>query len=316
MATEEEHSITDQDRILAQLALATEEVADMPCPDVEMLALLVDGRLSEPDQEALFQHLAQCPSCYEQWRIMAEVDLGAVKKTSRAKIISITGGLLAAAASVILFINIGIVPTPTMAPQDEATVLGVSKLSSAEMSSMEQEDRVPSSQSVPDDMVQSQEMEEQMKEAATLLKNNSEAKTRQKKAASSKPSIRKGEMVENNAAYAPAPIVEDFTLLGEDVAKGEIVLDINRLIPTVVQKVKQAGFADVVEVKTYKRDRGFSVQLVEADQLLIREYGYRNREVTVPTEKLKRVLKNIVKIEFPRSNKVWLRVTSAREVEE
>ncbi len=84
------------------------------------------------------------------------------------------------------------------------------------------------------------------------------------------------------------------------------MLDLNRVIPTVLQRVKQVETGIVIEVKTYKRDRGFRVEKRGDEQVLIQEYGFHNQAVTVPMVKLKKTLKTIIKTEFPRSNKVWM----------
>lgn len=89
------------------------------------------------------------------------------------------------------------------------------------------------------------------------------------------------------------------------------MLDIGRVIPTVLQKLKQLKPGEILAVRTYKRDRGFSVALRANNQVIVREFGFNEQELIVPVTKVKKTLKTIVKTEFPRSNKAWLKITVA-----
>ena len=51
---------------LTALAVGTEDEAG-PCLAEEDLALLLDGRLAEPERSRLLEHLNACPSCYRLW---------------------------------------------------------------------------------------------------------------------------------------------------------------------------------------------------------------------------------------------------------
>lgn len=61
-----------------------------------------------------------------------------------------------------------------------------------------------------------------------------------------------------------------------------------------------------VEVFSYKRNRGVSITLAPGGNATVRQRGYEQREITVATGGLKRLLRAIFRTEFPRSRKVRL----------
>ncbi len=302
MATKQKHIITGKDRTVAQIALATVGEATRPCPDVAELALLVDGRnLSESKQEELWEHLASCPSCYEQWRIISEVQTCVVKKRSVAKIITLGGGFLAAAASIMLFVHIQYSSIPEVVVLDEVTAPMVQKAVGEDEVASSSDRYLFDSNAVISEEVEALQVEE-VEHQRAHTKKKSRAMVRQPVYASPPMQC---------ASQQPGISAEDkedsFSVLDTKEGIGEIVLEINRVIPTVLQKLKQAEIGSIIEVKTYKRDRGFSIKKQDEDQFLLREYGYRDHETTVSLRKLKKYLKIVLKKEFPRSNKVWLK---------
>ena len=82
------------------------------------------------------------------------------------------------------------------------------------------------------------------------------------------------------------------------------MVDIQNVTVIVSQKVGQLEVGGEIELKTYKRDRGATIIKLSDDNVRIREKGYLNTEYQVPVSRLKKALKNILKKEFPRSNKV------------
>lgn len=316
MAAKAEQRITAQDRALAQLALATGEVSPQVCPDVADLALLVDGRaetgpdpLSAERRESLWNHLAHCPSCYEQWRIIVEVQHPPLKKTSRAKIISITGGLLAAAASIMLFVNIH--DAPMVEVSMERTQ--VMELLDAPPEEVADElsatgDIAGSAPSLSEGRLASEPKMEQVQKRSQPL---NAAQVRKEMIASPAPRVTGGVNDLELDFMADAP----FENLNQGLPQGEILLDLNRVIPTVLQRVKQAETGTVIEVKTYKRDRGFRVEKRGDGQVFIQEYGFHNQAMNVTMPQLKKILKTMLKTEFPRSNKVWMSMGTVRSRE-
>ncbi len=286
MTPEQEHSITAKDRNLAHVALASVAESAGPCPEVAEIALLVDGRLEKTRQEAVWNHLAACATCYASWRDVAEEQQNRVKPKRLAKIIALGGGLLAAAASVMLFVNVQYAPIPevtemTQAPEPTLPGKLVSETASPATSTAEQSETV------------------QAEDEIKRLKKRSKSRLRQREPSPA-------------PLLHPPPSEDDhFAALDPEKITGDTVLDIGRVIPTVLQKLKQLQPGEIIAVRTYKRDRGFSVALRANNQVLVREFGFNEQELTVPVTKLKKILKTIVKTEFPHSNKAWLKVTVA-----
>lgn len=104
------------DQRLALLVLTT--TPEQPCgacPDAEHLAALVEGRLSREEADACLAHLAGCEACYGLWRQLDryhqeqgvnQPKKGAIRWISRPRLLTAVGSLLAAAASVAVFLNI------------------------------------------------------------------------------------------------------------------------------------------------------------------------------------------------------------------
>jgi len=57
---------------------------------------------------------------------------------------------------------------------------------------------------------------------------------------------------------------------------------------------------------SYKRDRGMIILIRGNDEYEVREYGFNNQETVVKRERVSRLLKTIIKREFPRSHRVRL----------
>ncbi len=59
-----------------------------------------------------------------------------------------------------------------------------------------------------------------------------------------------------------------------------------------------------VELLSYKRNRSVAIIRHQGDRFIIREQGYVVRELEVGRDRLSRLLKTLIKREFPRSRKV------------
>ena len=129
------HQPNDADRRTALLGLAlsgTSEPAG-PCLSDQEMAALVDNTCSGKEREYCFQHLANCDSCYRHWLELSKIvanDNKMQDENSRPRIIrpqffAWTGSLLAAAASVVIFLQItGKAPTPVVPRQSMETITG------------------------------------------------------------------------------------------------------------------------------------------------------------------------------------------------
>lgn len=104
------------DRRLALLAL----VGDQPeqtdgCPAAEELAALVEGQLAAEQRRQCLAHLAACEHCYTLWQRLHRLHQeqsaqqprhGLIRLLSRPKVLTATGSLLAAAASLAVFLTL------------------------------------------------------------------------------------------------------------------------------------------------------------------------------------------------------------------
>jgi hypothetical protein len=104
------------ERRLALLVLAGEQPKpDGACLDPEELASLVEGKLPPEQAEACLDHLAHCEYCYALWRQLdrdwqeqeGKSGQGSLLRLiSRPRFLTAVGSLLAAAASIAVFLNI------------------------------------------------------------------------------------------------------------------------------------------------------------------------------------------------------------------
>lgn len=78
-------------------------------------------------------------------------------------------------------------------------------------------------------------------------------------------------------------------------------------VATDVKRVlKKIPYPGGIELLSYKRNRGIAILKQEDSTLILRESGYEEQEIVIPSAKLTKELKTMVKREFPRSRKVRL----------
>ncbi len=92
------------------------------------------------------------------------------------------------------------------------------------------------------------------------------------------------------------------------------LLNIESVLQRVCRGVKKLPQGAGLEILSYKRNRGVAVIRVGDDDYFVRERGYEQAEFQVGGKDLPKILKSIIKREFPRSRK--LRVYSVSNVEE
>lgn len=68
-----------------------------------------------------------------------------------------------------------------------------------------------------------------------------------------------------------------------------------------------------LEILSYKRNRGIEILLRDSDTVWVRERGYAEEEYLIDMEGLPKLLKSLIKREFPRSRKVRLYQISTPE---
>ncbi len=84
------------------------------------------------------------------------------------------------------------------------------------------------------------------------------------------------------------------------------LINITTLLTEVKRTLKKISFPGGIELLSYKRNRGIAILPQEDLTCVIKEFGYREQEKTIPADRLAKELKTMIKREFPRSRKVRL----------
>ncbi len=121
------HRAEEADRrtALLGLALADRSADKGSCLSDEDMATLVDDVCSREERARCLQHLAHCEKCYQNWLKLTEIVSTGKKKKSRSgshtiirpKYFAWVGTIFAAAASVVLFVQITRKTLPPVVPQ-------------------------------------------------------------------------------------------------------------------------------------------------------------------------------------------------------
>ncbi len=84
------------------------------------------------------------------------------------------------------------------------------------------------------------------------------------------------------------------------------MIDKSAVIPVVLARMKKLAVSETLELLTWKKDRSVLLIKQGEDNFLVRENGFKQQEFQVDGKKLKKLLKTLLKREFPRSHKVRL----------
>lgn len=84
------------------------------------------------------------------------------------------------------------------------------------------------------------------------------------------------------------------------------MLDKSSLIPAVLARLKKMPIGHALDLRTYKRDRSVLIVKQANDAFRVVENGFAGEEFAVAAAGLARLLKTLLKREFPRSNKIRL----------
>ncbi|WP_291318484.1 hypothetical protein [Desulfonatronospira sp.] len=83
------------------------------------------------------------------------------------------------------------------------------------------------------------------------------------------------------------------------------MIDKSNIIPAILERLENLPHGHYLDMRTYKRNRYLLLVKKGDDDFLIIENGFfRERFENVPFKKLKKLLKTLLKKEFPRSTKV------------
>jgi hypothetical protein len=86
------------------------------------------------------------------------------------------------------------------------------------------------------------------------------------------------------------------------------MIDKTKIIDTVCKRLEKLPLGHYIDLKTYKRNRTVMIVKVDEKKLLVIEDGYFKDRFLIKPDKLKKILKTLLKMEFPRSKKIRLYV--------
>ena len=86
------------------------------------------------------------------------------------------------------------------------------------------------------------------------------------------------------------------------------MIDKTRIVDTVCERMKNLPISHCLDLRTYKRNRSVVIAKLAEDDLLVIEDGFFKERFRIKTDKLRKLLKTLVKKEFPRSRKIRLYV--------
>ena len=84
------------------------------------------------------------------------------------------------------------------------------------------------------------------------------------------------------------------------------MIDKTTAIETVLQKVKKLESGHCLDLRTYKRNRSVVIKKISADDFLLVENGFEQAHYQTSFSKMGKILKLLLKKEFPRSTKIRL----------
>lgn len=87
------------------------------------------------------------------------------------------------------------------------------------------------------------------------------------------------------------------------------LLDIKNFKKTTFENLKKINIGSKIELLTFKKDRKIIIIKVDKDTFNIIEDGFEYKQFdNLDFKKLERTLNQLQKIEFPRSNKFFLKI--------
>ena len=86
------------------------------------------------------------------------------------------------------------------------------------------------------------------------------------------------------------------------------MIDKIRIVDTVCERLKTLPISHCLDLRTYTRNRSVMIAKLAEDDLLVVENGFFQDRFRVTPDKLRKLLKTLMKKEFPRSRKIRLYV--------
>ncbi|MCH1966870.1 hypothetical protein [Paraclostridium sordellii] len=95
------------------------------------------------------------------------------------------------------------------------------------------------------------------------------------------------------------------------------MLDIKNFTKVTLEKLKKFNTGDQLELLTYKKDRKIIITKTDYSKFHIIEDGFEYNEFkNIDIKNLEKILKKVKKIEFPRSNKFFLKIINKKDSNE
>lgn len=84
------------------------------------------------------------------------------------------------------------------------------------------------------------------------------------------------------------------------------LIPMGQVIHKIEYQLKNMAIQEAIEVKTYKKDRGFILHRSSEQEFTLVQFGYQNQTITTVKNEIKKACKKALKVEFPRSNQAWV----------
>lgn len=84
------------------------------------------------------------------------------------------------------------------------------------------------------------------------------------------------------------------------------MIDISSAISTILTLTGKLPKGHCLELLTYKKDRSISIVKKFDEKLLVIQKGYEQQRFEISADKLRKLVKKLLKKEFPRSNKAHI----------
>jgi len=82
------------------------------------------------------------------------------------------------------------------------------------------------------------------------------------------------------------------------------MIDKANAIPAILSRLKKLPIGGGIDLRTFKRDRSVVIRRDEDDSFTITENGFRSETFASDIKGMRKLLKTLLKREFPRSNKI------------
>lgn len=84
------------------------------------------------------------------------------------------------------------------------------------------------------------------------------------------------------------------------------MIDKATAVETVLERLKKLPVGHAIDLRTYKRNRSVVIKHTGDDIFEVFQNGYEQERYTEPFKKIRKLLKLLLKKEFPRSTKIRL----------